>query len=338
MRLLNQYKIKSLLEERVFTLGITLLVLIVVCAMLWPTKFPTFSNLSLVFLNLSIETIVAVGMMILLISGVFDLSVGSVVAFSGGITAYLMAYMGYHPLLASLIGLSAASLIGLINGLLVARAGINPLIQTLAMMGIVRGLALMVSGGGIQNLPESFNRFGQIKWLGIQSPVWIMILVVVIFSFLVYKTVFFRNYFYIGGNEKAAFLSGIRVKKMRVISFVLSSSLAGFAGILLTARMGAAIGTTGQGLELKVITAAILGGASLLGGEGRIVGALLGAVFMGLVSNIMIMARVTGYWQEIILGLILIAVVWIDIFLKRRSGIKAVEYAKRVIGSKNQKT
>ncbi|MBV6644291.1 MAG: ABC transporter permease [Cyclobacteriaceae bacterium] len=331
---LKTLKLKKLLEERVFTLGVTLLILIVICAILWPTKFPTFSNLSLVLLNLSIETIVAVGMMILLISGVFDLSVGSVVAFSGGVAAYLMAYQDMNPLLAASIGMLSAVLIGLINGLLIAKAGINPLIQTLAMMGIVRGLALMISGGGIQDLPAGFNAFGQAKILGFQSPVWIMLLVVSVFSFLVYKKVFFKNYFYIGGNEKAAFLSGIKVEKMRIISFVMSASFAGFAGILLTARMGAAIGTTGQGMELRVITAAILGGASLLGGEGRIIGAMLGAIFMGLVSNVMIMARVTGYWQEIILGLILIVVVWIDIFLKRRSEINAVEYAKKAIGVK----
>ncbi len=319
------------LQDRVVTLAITLLVLIVISSIIWPTKFPTLDNLSLVLLNLSIETIVAVGMMILMISGSFDLSVGSVVAFAGGLAGYLMYYWGVYVPVAILAGLGAALCIGLVNGVLVAKVGINPLIQTLAMMGIVRGLALMVSGAGIQNFPESFNQIGQGNILGFQMPVWFMLVIVAVFSFLVAKTPFFRKYYYIGGNEKAATLSGIRVARMKIISFVLVAGLAGFAGILLSARLGAAMSTSGQGMELRVITAVILGGASLLGGQGKIIGALLGTVFMGLISNVMILARVSGYWQQIILGLILILAVAIDILLKKNSGLKPRTYLKQAI-------
>ncbi|MEM7657318.1 MAG: ABC transporter permease [Bacteroidota bacterium] len=313
----------SLLQDRVFTLGLTIVVLILISSLIWPQQFPTFENLSLVLLNLSIETIVAVGMMILMISGAFDLSVGSVVAFAGGLTGWLMYWWGMYVPAAILVGLAASLAIGLINGLFVARLGINPLIQTLAMMGIVRGLALMVSGGGIQNFPDSFNLIGQGKFLGFQSPVWFMLLIVAIFAFLVAKTPFFRRYYYIGGNEEAATLSGIRVGRMKIYAFTLMAGLAGFAGILLASRMGAATSTSGDGLELRVITAVILGGASLLGGQGKILGALLGTVFMGLISNVMILARVSGYWQEIILGLILILAVTIDIVLKKRGQAQA---------------
>jgi len=312
-------KLLGLLQERVFTLSVTIVIVSAVSALVWPTKFPSAANLSSVLLNVSTDAIIAVGMMILLISGAFDLSVGSVVALSGGVTAHLMYYYGAHFTLAIAAGMGAALLVGLVNGVFVAKVGINPMIQTLAMMGIVRGCALMASGAGIQNFPEAFNRIGQVRLLGLQSPIWFMAVIVLLFSVLVAKTVFFRRYYYIGGNEKAATLSGIRVGRMRIIAFVLSAGLAGLAGILLAARFGAAMASFGQGLELRVITAVILGGASLRGGQGKIVGGFLGAVFMGLVKNIMIIARVDVYWQEIVLGVILIIAVGIDVLLKKRS-------------------
>ncbi len=307
-----------LLQDRVVTLALTILAMSVASALVWPGQFFTIENFSLVLLNLAIDAIVAVGMMILLISGSFDLSVGSVVAFAGGLVGYLMFYWGMYVPVAIMVSLLTCAAMGLFNGVLVAHVGINPLIQTLAMMGIVRGLALMVSGSGIQNLPETFNVIGQSKWLGFQMPVWYMLVLVAVFSFLVSRTVFFRRYYYIGGNEKAAVLSGIPVKRMKIWSFVIIAVLAGVAGIVQAARLGAAMPTAGQGMELRVITAVILGGASLLGGQGKIVGALLGTVFMGLVANIMILARVSGYWQQIILGVILIVAVVVDLLLKRK--------------------
>lgn len=326
---MNKDKITQLLQDRVFTLSITIAILFIVCSFIWPATFPTFDNISLVLLNLSIESIVAVGMMLLLISGMFDLSVGSVVAFAGSIAAYFMYWYGMYVPVAILVGLGFAAFIGLVNGLFVAKIGINPLIQTLAMMGIVRGLALMIAGAGIQNLPEGFNAIGQSKILGLQTPVWFMIIIVALFSILVSQTVFFRQYYYIGGNEKAARLSGIRVERVKIIGFVLTSLLAGVAGILLASRLGAGLATSGRGMELRVITAVILGGASLLGGQGKIIGALLGTIFMGLVSNIMILARVSGYWQEIVLGVILILAVAVDILAQKRAGTTPREYVKK---------
>jgi ribose transport system permease protein len=319
------------LHDRVYSLFITIIVLSVISALVWPALFPTFGNISQVLLNLSIDAIVSVGMMLLMIGGAFDLSVGSVVAFCGGLTAYLMSYHGISFVPAIVIGLAAALLIGWINGILVARAGINPLIQTLAMMGIVRGLALMVSGSGIQDLPHAFTAIGQTKVLGLQMPVWCMLVIVIIFSILLGKTVFFRRYYFIGNNEKAAVLSGIRVKRMTIYAFMLSALLAGIAGILLVSRLGAAMSTSGEGMELRVITAVVLGGASLNGGQGKITGALLGTLFIGLVGNVMIMARVSGYWQQIIMGLILILAVLADVMLQKSIGRRYKYPIKRSI-------
>lgn len=312
-------ELSKYLRERVVSLSAAILLLCIVMTILYPSQFATVENLSQVLLNLSIDTIVAVGMMVLMISGMFDLSVGSVVAFAGGLAGYLMYYHDVNFLIAIMAAIAGSLVIGLANGLLIAKAGINPMIQTLAMMGIVRGLALMLSGAGIQNFPYEFIYIGQSKLLGLQAPVWYMILIVALFSFLAAKTKFFRRYYFIGGNERAAKLSGIRVEKMKIYAFVLSALLAGIAGILLSSRLGAALSTSGRGLELRVITAVILGGASLSGGHGKIVGAFLGALFMALINNMLIIGRVSGYWQEIILGIILIVAVGLDQWLVRRT-------------------
>ena len=208
--------IRERLQDRVFSLAASIIILCVVMTFIFPTQFATIENFSQLLLNLSIDTIVAVGMMILMISGMFDLSVGSVVAFAGGLAGYLMYYHDVNFLVAILAALSGSLLIGVANGWLIAVMGINPMIQTLAMMGIVRGLALMLSGAGIQNFPYDFIYIGQTKILGLQAPVWYMIVIVLLFSFLVNRTVFFRRYYFIGGNERAAKLSGIRVEKMKI--------------------------------------------------------------------------------------------------------------------------
>ncbi len=309
---------QKIIEERIYSLLILLIMVCATASMVFPETFPTFENFSQILLNLSIDTIVAVGMMMLLISGSFDLSVGSVVAFAGCLAGLLMITFQMPVPLAICIALMGSIVVGFINGYLVAYKGINPMIQTLAMMGIVRGAALMLSGSGVQNLPYWFNAIGQSKLLGIQMPIWYMLFTVIVFTFLLNKTILFRQFYYIGGNEKAADLSGIRVKRMKMIGFVLTATLAGVAGILLSSRLGAALPTMGRGLELRVITAVILGGASLSGGYGKIPGALLGALFMGIIANIMVISRVSGYWQEIILGIILIGTLWLDKALQKK--------------------
>lgn len=310
--------IQSLLRERTYLLTFFIAVTFIVASFVFPDQFPTFQNLQQILLNSSVETIVAVGMMVLLISGAFDLSVGSVAAMAGALTAWMMMIGEFHFLIAIAAGLSSAILVGLFNGYFISYIGINPLIQTLATMGMVRGVALMIAGAGIQNLPYEFIYIGQSKMLSIQSPVWWMIIIVIIFHYLTTYTVFFRRYYYIGGNEIAAELSGIDVKKVKLFGFILSAGLAGLAGILLTSRLGAAISSIGSGMELRVITAVILGGASLKGGQGKIIGALLGTILIGMISNIMILSRVSGYWQEIIIGIILIGAIWMDLAVQRK--------------------
>ncbi|MDX2245757.1 MAG: ABC transporter permease [Bacteroidia bacterium] len=325
---MNTPGIAKLLQERVFTLSLTLVILVGVCSLIWPDTFLTFSNLSTLLLNISTDSVVVIGMMILLISGTFDLSVGSVYALSGGLAAYLAYNYGMFTPVAILVGLGVAVLIGFINGLLITKVGINPLIQTLATLGIVRGIFDLM--GKVATLPEGFDALGTSRLMGIQTPFWVMISLVIIFSILVSRHVFFRRYYYIGGNEKAARLSGIPVNRLKVWGFMLSAFLAGVAGILFVSRMGAVPDTLGKGLELKIITAAILGGASLLGGQGKITGAFLGVIFIHLISNILVFARVSGQWTDIIFGIILVLAISLDIFLKKNAEIRLTESLRNI--------
>jgi ribose transport system permease protein len=206
---------------------------------------------------------------------------------------------------------------GLANGLLVAKVRVNALIVTLATLGIFQGLAILIAGPSIANLPESFAWFGQTEVRGIQLPVLGMLALAVAFHVLLTYSRFFRQYYYVGSNPKAARLSGINVERLQVLGFTLMGLIAGAAGLCFAARVGAAVSNAGVGAELRVITAVILGGASLTGGKGSIPGALIGVVFMALVNNVLIIARVSSYWQGIMVGVILVLAVALDSYRSR---------------------
>ncbi len=322
-KLVNQFKSIGLyiLKNRTITLFFLILIVSIVAGMIYRT-FPTAANFRAIILNMSIDTIVAIGMMILLISGVFDLSVGSVIALSGAVAARLVYYQHVNTWVAIAIAMLISLAIGLFNGVMIAKVGVNPMIVGISMMGIIRGVAMLVAGSGIANLPKEFIKIADIQFLGLRIPVWYMLVLVFIFYLLVTKTKFFKRYFYIGGNEKAAMLSGINVVKMRIISFMISSGLAGLAGIILTSRLGAAVSSTGQSMEMRTITACILGGASLAGGQGGIVGAALGTLFMGLINNLMVISKISTNWQSIVIGAILMLAITLDVFITKRTRVK----------------
>jgi ribose transport system permease protein len=185
-------------------------------------------------------------------------------------------------------------------------------------MQIFRGIAVLVGGPGIANLPPSFARLGQAEWLGLQSPIWLLLAVAVIGQWLLSKTRFFRRYYYMGANAKAAHLSGIPVDRMLIAAFALSGLLAGLAGITFAARVNTASSTAGDAAELRIITAVILGGASLTGGRGTVWGTLVGVFFISLIKNVMVFARLKDEWQSIAIGAVLILAVALDHFLSRK--------------------
>jgi ribose transport system permease protein len=291
---------------------------VVVFSILFPISFPTFDNFAAILRNMAADGILAIGMMTMLIAGLFDLSVGGMLSMIGVITGWLMKQAGFPVWLAILTGLAMAALGGLINGLVVAKLRVNALITTLGTMGIFRGVAVLIGGPGIGFLPESFNRIGQSQLFGVQSPVWMMVALALVFQYLMSRTAFFRQYYYIGANEKAAALSGINVTRMQIVAFTIMGLIAGLAGIVFASRIGTSVSIAGDGAELRVITAVILGGASLKGGKGTIWGALIGVTFIALIQNILIIAKVDAYWQNIVIGVVLVAAVALDAAFNRR--------------------
>lgn len=309
--------LKQIAAMREAVLVVVLLVFVMVMTTVSPI-FLTWRNIEAILLALSVEATIAVGMVILLISGGLDLSVGSTLAFAG-VSTGLALNAGLPTPLAILTGLAAALAVGLINGLLIAKLRINPFITTLGTMITIRGLLLVIAEGrAVLNLPESFTVIGQGRLFGIQYPIFIVLGLVITVDTLMRNSRFFRQSYYLGGNEKAARLSGINVDYVKMFNYCLVAVLAGVAGLLLTARFGSASVTVGSGLELRVITATIIGGASLNGGEGSVFGAFLGALFMGMLANALNLLGVDAYWQNFITGLILIVAVVFDVINERR--------------------
>ncbi len=284
-------------------------------------EFLGWKNISAVLLSLSDQGIIAIGMTILLISGGFDLSVGSTVALSGAVTAIWMNN-GLPVPLAILLGLGVGAIIGLINGLIIAEIGINPFITTLGMMSLARGLLMVVTDGqNISELPKSFTILGQGTIFGIQYPIIISLALVAAGDFLLRRTRYFRQNYYIGGNEKAALLSGINVKKIKIFNYMLTGLLAAFAGIIITARLSSASTTAGKGLELRVISAVIIGGASLRGGVGTIAGAFLGALLMSIIISSINLLGIELNWIDFAMGATLLLAVMADTFTRKQKEI-----------------
>lgn len=314
----SKENITRLLNDRVLTLGATLILCIAIFGLIWPTKFFTLANAKSVLINVAINTVVALGMFNLLISGYIDLSVGSLLAMSGAIAASLVMNNGMAPGLAMVIAIALCALIGACNGFMVSVVGINPMIQTLSMKYICAGLTLILAGHTISGLPESYTWIGQMNILNIQLPIWFMILFTILLTFFNEKLPFFKRNYYVGGNQKAAAFSGINVNRMIIFNYVVTGLLAGFAGVLTSARLGVASANAGTSLEMKCISACVLGGASPQGGQGRVFGALLGVIFMGLIDNIIIIAGIPSDWNQFVTGIVLLVAVTMDVMLKRK--------------------
>jgi len=309
--------LKKLVRQREFMIFIIVLALFVFMSFASP-YFLSVPNLLAVMLGLSLEAIIAVAMAHLMVSGGFDMSVGSIVAFTSAATAMLLK-SGVPVVFAVLIGLVTGAAIGLFNGFIIAKVGINAFVTTLSSLSLFRGLTLIITQGqNITGLPKSFKMIGQAKLLGVQTPIIISVVLLIIGDLFLRKSRFFRQSYYIGGNEKAARLSGIPVDKMKILGYVLTGLFAAISGIVMTARFGAASVTAGTGMELRVITAVIIGGASLSGGEGSVLGAFLGSLLMALITNALTLLGVDVYWQTFVIGGTLLTAVLIDTLTKKK--------------------
>lgn len=303
-----------------------LLIIAVLCTVMGIASphFLTWDNVRAMLLSFSIEGIVVVGMTILLIVGGIDLAVGSVVCFAMVVTGKLFL-MGMDPWSAGLVAIAASAAIGAMIGGCVTRIGLNHFIASLAFMVIVRGLSLAATQGTPQSLfalPPEFKFIGQGAVGGIPMVILIFAVIVLVSDLALRHATVFRKVFYTGSNEKAALYSGIRTGRVKFWVTVLCSALAGVAGVVYTARFGAATPTFGVGMELNVIAAAVIGGASLKGGSGTVLGAVLGLALLSVVTSSLILLDVSPYWQDVIKGLILLAAVTIDHVLNNRKATR----------------
>lgn len=306
--------ILKLANSRELMLFVLIVLLAGSMAIFYPNNFPTSYNISAVLLNAAQNGILVTGMMLLMIAGGFDLSVGSTLALAGVWAGVVVGWWGWPAEAGLAVGLVVGATAGLVNGLIVTRLGINALIATLATMTIFRGLTYLTAGTGVTPIGNEFKAYGQSVMFGIQMPFWVMLAVVALGAWAVARTRYFRQFYFIGGNIRAAKLSGIRVERLTTVGFIVMGVLAGLAGVLGASRLNSAVVSAGIGVELSVITATVLGGASLKGGEGTVIGGVLGVLFIALVQNAMIINGVGIYWQNIIIGLVLLLAVSLDRF------------------------
>ena len=263
--------------------------------------------------QVSINALLAFGVTFIIITGGIDLSIGSMVAVTG-VAAASFAHPDTYPVVVPvLIGLLAGLFFGAFNGFVITRSHVPPFIVTLGTMTIGRGLALILSKGRpISNLSDSFNFIGGGKILGIPTLIIILIVAFIGCSVLLKKTVIGRYMYAVGGNEQAARASGIPIGNVKMIVYTLGGLLAALAGILLTSRITTGQPNAGQGFELDAIAAAIIGGTSTSGGTGTMTGTLLGALLIGVISNGLDLLNVTSYYQEVVMGAIIIGAVVLD--------------------------
>lgn len=294
------------------TLGI-LLLLIITMSILSPKYFPQPKNFIQVVLQSSIIILIACGEFFAILIAGIDLSVGSILGLSGMVTAMLMVG-GMNIWLAILLGgVLFSGLLGALNGFLVNKTGLHPFIITLGTQAIFKGVTLVISNARpIYGFPAIFKAVIGGTILGIPVPVIIALVFACLLSVILKKTVMGRNIYALGGNIETAWYSGININAHRLVVFILSGVCAGLAGVVMNARLGSAEPLAGMGYETQAIAAVIIGGASFFGGKGKIFGVVMGSLIIGVISNGLNILNVSTYYQQIVMGSLIIIAVTLD--------------------------
>ena len=307
-----------ILQSKESAIFLALLIIMAVITYVAP-KFLSASNLFLISRQISFVAIVAFGELFVILTGGIDLSVGSLMALAGMAAAFAMN-AGISVPEAVAIGLLVGLAMGAVNGALISYVNIPPFIVTLGMLSTASGLVLGITKGWpITNIPASFLPVAQGAFLRLPIPLWIAASLAVIGHVVLTYTAFGRRTYAIGGNEQATFLSGINVKRIKFILYMISALGASIAGIILVARFNSAQADTGRGWELDAIAAAVIGGTSLAGGSGSILGVVIGACIMGVIRNGLVLMRVSSYWQTAIIGVIIVLAAGLDRLKAKRS-------------------
>lgn len=307
-------------QSKSSTFGVAL-ILLALCVILTVAtdKFLSQQNLFSVMRAFSYIAIIAIGECMVIISGGVDLSVGSIYGFGGLAAAIAVGRWGLPLAPGILVGMGTGIGFGIINGLLITRIRMPPFIATLGMLSVVRGLSYAVTSGYPIRTPSEFNAMGQGYFGVVPLPVVYLVLLSIVFTIFLNRTVIGRQIYAIGGNEEASGISGVRVIRVKMIVYMLAGLLAATAGIVATARLGVAQSNAGLGYELDVVAAVIIGGASLSGGKGTILGAILGAAIMGVIRNGLVLLNVSAYWQQAVIGLVIIAAIAADQLRQRQN-------------------
>lgn len=313
--------LSNLRNMKEFTVISILLILVIFASVVSPAFLST-SNLRTTAIGFSCNGIIAIAMTLALVSGGFDLSVGSVLGLSS-ICVVSLANAGVNVWVAAVIGITVGVVCGLVNGFLIGYLNLNAFITTLAMEQMARGLVYVLTNGGSVGLQdgsgiEAFRVLGSGSIGNFPVIVLIFILFAVGGDIVVRRSGLVRNVFYVGSNEKTALLSGINTKKVKMLVYTMTGALSGVAGVLTASRFGTSTSSTGNGVEMTVISAAVIGGCSLAGGKGTVAGAVLGVIMMSIINNILVILNVSVHWQNFITGVILIVAILVDSFNNRQ--------------------
>jgi len=283
-------------------------------------RFLTVANLSNVAQQIAVIAIVALGSTFVIISGGIDLSVGSVLALTAAVFAIAFQNLGLPLPVAVVLGLASGTVLGTANGLLITAGRLPPFIATLAMLSTARGLTLVITEGRpLSSFPDEFRLLTSARLFGeVPVSVILMLALFLVGSLVIRHTVFGRATYAIGGNEEVARLSGVRVARTKVAIYALGGTLAAVGGLVLTSRLNSAQPIAAQGLELDVIAAVVIGGASLSGGQGSLVGTLLGALIIGVLRNGLNLLNVSSFWQQVAVGVVIALAVMTDTLRRRR--------------------
>lgn len=306
-------KFQSLIALFVLCLAISLL----------SDKFLTGANFWNVLRQISVNVCISTGMTLVVLTAGIDLSVGSVLALAGAVAAGLLRnglpieganlYVGFTVLGAVLAGLLTGAALGCFNGWTITRFRLPPFVATLAMLTIARGLTMLWTGGfPITGLGESFDYLGTGWLLGIPVPVWVSGLIVVLASLMTTKTRLGRYIYAIGGSESAARLSGVNINQVKIAVYTLAGALAAVGGLLVTARLDSAQPNAGLSYELDSIAAVVIGGTSLSGGRGSVLGTVQGAIIIGVLNNGLVLLNVSPFWQQVVKGFVILLAIIID--------------------------
>lgn len=324
-----------LIDGRAF---VALILIIIIFSALSP-NYLTVDNVLIMTKHVAINALLAIGMLLVILKGGIDLSVGSIVALSGIVAGYLIRgvpipgtdLVAYPPLWAVvIIALAVGSFVGWINGILITKFRVAPFIATLGMLYVARGTALLIADGKtfpkLQGDPElgntGFRFLGQDSFLGVAPGVWFMILMAIFTSIVLTRTAFGRRLYAVGGNERAAGLAGVSVDYIKIMVYVFSGFMAALTGIVLASELTAATPQTGETAELNAIAAVVIGGAALSGGRGNIRGTILGAFVIGFLADGLVIIGVSEFWKMVIKGAVIILAVAIDQAQQKAKGPK----------------